>query len=671
MKVPMQRLMAELAVEKGESGERTATLKWYTGSTVTRRSWDGTYLLTLSMKPSHVRMDRLKSGKAPLLNSHSDYSLSDVIGVIESADLEGNAKVRFSNRAEVDPIWQDVQDGIIRNASVGAAIYKLKDLTEKDGNGNPIGTQQFEAIDWEPMEVSLVPIGADPNAGFSVQFDESKSFDAEVVSESINGAIPARMEEVQMKETPTNAGEETRSNEQAAKESEKLAQEQARKDGEAKERARVMCINETVKALGLRQSLANEHIDKGTNIEIFRELAIKAKSEEEKANLAAGKPILPPNSGVMRDEMDKRVVNLTGALLERFKPGGFSYNEREGFKFHKDQRQQVFEGSRQYVGMSLLDMAKDCLENIGTRWKSMDKSKIVALAFQSTSDFPLILADSANKSLRAGYGMAESPWRLIAARRSAADFKTQYELTIDSSSRLEQVPESGEFKRGALIEGRESYAVKTYGKIMAITRQAIINDDLGAFTRVPFLMGQEVAMLEAETVVGLLNTNGNLSDGVALFEKNTHLNYDDSAAAIAVDTIGALRAKLRVQTGPGGKKLGLIPRYIVVPPLKEQLALQYTATGLYPAQASNVNVWAGTLTPVVLPQLTDDNDWYLFCDPESAGGTVLVYAYLEGLEGPYTETQNGWNADGTELKVRLDFGAGAVDYRGAAKKAGS
>ena len=49
-------------------------------------------------------------------------------------------------------------------------------------------------------------------------------------------------------------------------------------------------------------------------------------------------------------------------------------------------------------------------------------------------------------------------------------------------------------------------------------------------------------------------------------------------------------------------------------------------------------MWAGTISPVVLPHLTDDNDWYLFCDPESAGGTVLVYAYLEGQEGPYTET---------------------------------
>ncbi len=176
MKIPRHLLQAELAPEKSENGARIANLKWYTGATIRRLSWDGKYYLTLSMKPEHVRMERLTSGKAPLLNSHSDWSLADVIGVIQTANLKGDARVRFSNRDEVTPIWQDVQDEIIRNASVGAAIYKLQDITEKDEEGNPKGTRSYLAIDWEPMEVSLVPIGADPNAGLKlsdkIQFTE-------------------------------------------------------------------------------------------------------------------------------------------------------------------------------------------------------------------------------------------------------------------------------------------------------------------------------------------------------------------------------------------------------------------------------------------------------------------------------------------------------------------
>ncbi len=179
MKIPKCLMQAELAPVKSDSGARIATLKWYTGATVRRLSWDGTYYLTLSMKPAHVRMDRLKSGKAPLLDSHNDYKLENIIGVVESADLKGDARVRLSNRAEVDAIWQDVQDGIIRNASVGASIYKLKDITEKDEEGNE-KTKSYLAVDWEPMEVSLVPIGADPNAG--LRLGEKDFTDVDIVS---------------------------------------------------------------------------------------------------------------------------------------------------------------------------------------------------------------------------------------------------------------------------------------------------------------------------------------------------------------------------------------------------------------------------------------------------------------------------------------------------------
>ncbi len=179
--LPRHMLNAELAPIRSDSGERIAELNWYTGATVRRMGWTGTYYLTFSMRPEHVRMGRLRSGKAPLLNSHSDYRLSDVIGVIKSADLSGKALVRFSKRADVTPIWDDVQDGIIRNASMGAAIYKLTDVTEKDDEGNPkTQTKSYLATDWEPLEVSLVPIGADPSAG--LRFANEEFTEVEVVS---------------------------------------------------------------------------------------------------------------------------------------------------------------------------------------------------------------------------------------------------------------------------------------------------------------------------------------------------------------------------------------------------------------------------------------------------------------------------------------------------------
>jgi len=323
--------------------------------------------------------------------------------------------------------------------------------------------------------------------------------------------------------------------------------------------------------------------------------------------------------------------------------------------------------------MSLLDVAKECLSNIGIRWQTKSKTEIVRLAFQTTSDFPYILADSANKSLRAGYDMSESQWRLISARRTAADFKTMYELTLDQSSRLAQVKESGEFTRGALIEGRESYVLKTYGKIIAITRQAIINDDLGAFTRVPMMLGQEVAMLEADTVFGIITTNGNLADNVALFEADTHKNYIAGAAAIAIASLAAARVKMALQTSTGGKTMGLTPRFLLAPATVGIVAEQYCSPAYQASQSSNINPFAGRLVPIVEARLdaTDVNDWYLFADPATPNGTVVIYAYLEGQEGPYTETRQGFDVDGTEIKIRQDFAAAAVDYRGAVKQAGA
>lgn len=443
--------------------------------------------------------------------------------------------------------------------------------------------------------------------------------------------------------------------------------------GKAAERARVQRINETVKIMGVSQSFADFHIKAGTDINIFLNLAVDERAKI-KDNVPGDLIQTPADDPRQREENDMRRLSMVGALLERFEPCAWIFDERSRqFKFDKARSQDIFDGARSYVGMSLLDVAKECLSNRGIRWQSRPKQEIVQLAFQSTSDFPYILADSANKSLRAGYEMYDSQWKKISARRTVADFKTAYELTLDNSSRLTQVPESGEFSRGALIEGRESYSILTYGKIIAITRQAIINDDLGAFTRVPMLMGQEVAMLEADTVWGIVTANGNLSDSVALFEKSSHKNYDDSAGAISIDTLGALRVLMMQQTGTGGKPLNIVPRYLVVPVGKEQAALQYTTILPAIGDASKVNPWAGRLEAIAEPRLdtADGNDWYLFADPYSPNGTVIVHAYLEGQEGPYTETRNGFDIDGTEIKIRHDFGAGAVDYRGAAKKAGA
>lgn len=125
---------------------------WTTG----KRFWE-----RLSMEPKHVRMGRLSSGAAPLLDSHSAYSIAHQIGVVERADLDGKkgrASVRFSKRADVEPFYQDVRDKIIQNNSVGYNVHRFEEIGQKNGIDIRLAT------DWEPYEISMVPMGADSGA---------------------------------------------------------------------------------------------------------------------------------------------------------------------------------------------------------------------------------------------------------------------------------------------------------------------------------------------------------------------------------------------------------------------------------------------------------------------------------------------------------------------------
>jgi hypothetical protein len=144
--------------------KRTVDLVWSTGAAVMRMDfWTGRkWMEELSLDPAHVRMGRMKSG-APLLNAHGSWDLRGQIGVVESASVdgkEGTATVRFSDRAEVEPIWRDVQNKIIRNVSVGYNVYRFKTVSKEDAE-----IKVLRAVDWEPAEISLVPVGADPGAG--------------------------------------------------------------------------------------------------------------------------------------------------------------------------------------------------------------------------------------------------------------------------------------------------------------------------------------------------------------------------------------------------------------------------------------------------------------------------------------------------------------------------
>jgi hypothetical protein len=327
--------------------------------------------------------------------------------------------------------------------------------------------------------------------------------------------------------------------------------------------------------------------------------------------------------------------------------------------------------ARQYVGLSIPELARECLRRSGENITGLAAPQLVTRALHSTSDFPLLLANAFNKTLRDSYTAAPSGLRQLARQTTAADFRTKHRLMLDSTGiALEKVNEHGEFKSGTMAEGDETYSVATYGKIFGITRQALVNDDLGAFADLSRRMGNAAAAFEAQNLVDLLVQGSGLGplmrDGQRLFYSG-HGNVAGTGAAIADTTLSAARLALRKQTGIGGGLIEVAPWAVLVPPDVETAAEKQLAT-ISPTTTSDVNPWT-TLRLIVEPRLTSTTRWYVVANPATIDG--LEYAYLAGAPGPQVESQAGFRVDGIEIRIRLDFGCGFVDWRGWYSNAGA
>jgi phage major head subunit gpT-like protein len=640
-KLQPQRLNAEFAAGEGAAESRTIPMTFYAGATVLQFNWDdGVHELTLSMEPGACDFSLMKGGRAPFTLGHaSSNDPLATLGVIENPRIEGGkakADVRFSKRPEVDSIMADIIDGIMPNVSVGAHLKKIKEVTP-DG----AAMKQFIATKWAPFAVALVGVGADPNASFAA-LSAAEFADCEV-----EGRATGPKENVMDPIINTDPGAGS-----APPVITELAMTQAIQEAQTRERQRAAGIREIVATGRLDATLADQHIASGTEIEAFRSVAFA-----ELARRSAENPTHSNHVEITRDAVATFRQGMTEAMLDR---GGIVALSADG-------------PGREYRGiaqMGLLALARECAVRMGRNPNRMSPTEIAELGMTSTSDLPYILQSSIEKSLRVGYAAAPSEWKKISAKRMAANFKTQREIMLGMTATLPRVGESGEYKNASVSDGQETWQLYTYGNLLAITRQTIINDDMGALTSIPQLLGRKAGIKESNLMWATLTANGALADSVALFHA-THANYTSSGTAISVDSLGVGRQLMRVQTDSGADYIDIAPRYLVVPTAKEQLARQYTSPNFNPVTPGTTNPWAGQLEPIAEPRLDADSAtaWYLFADPAVA--PVLVYGYLDGNEGVRQESRIGFEIDGLEYKISIDFGTGVIDYRGAYKNVGA
>ena len=688
------RAEVRLMPESINEAARTVELVWSTGAAVRRRDpWTGrAYDEVLSLEPGHVDLARLNGG-APLLNTHGAYNLEDVLGVVEAAWIDtrsgtsvGRARVRFSEREDVAPIWADVRAGIIRNVSVGYAV-RTYEITEEEGRV-PI----WRAIDWQPMELSAVPVGADAAAGFRSQ--ASPKHPCELIRRSLTAAaLPeekdppmtdtsiapdpeAQNETAPPNVTPTSpAAQEPAALEAATVETRSVTtpvaaerrapmpeapqpniptEAQMREIAETamrEERARIAGIQEAGRKLGVPVEVVSDLVTRGVALPDARAALIDAAAARDVATET--RPHVRMSG---QDEVETRRAAVEQALLHRYEPG----------------QHQLTPAAREWRGLSLIEMARSFLEAEGIRVRGMGRDEIATRALHTTSDFPQILASVTNRTLRAAYEAAPRTYQIIARRTSVADFKNVQRLQLGEAPQLEKVNEAGEFKRGTIGEAKESYRVETYGKVVGITRQVLINDDLDAFTRVPALFGTAAATLESDVVWGIFTANAAMADGKTLFHAG-HANLAGTGTALDVVNLAKARTAMSRQTGLDGKTLlNIRPAFLVVPSSLELAAEQLLAQNLSPGKPSDVvPTNLRSLTIVSEPRLEPASGavpWYLVASP--AAIDTIEYAFLEGQEGVFMETRMGFDVDGVEIKARLDFGAKAIDWRGLYKNPG-
>lgn len=656
--------------------------------------WNGEwYSEILDHSPRSVILDRLREIGVGLFNHDTDK----VIGRLEDVRLEekeGKARCRlvFDSDDFAEGVWQKVRSGTLKGVSVGFRVYEWDEVKAGKKSRDGIEGPAMIARKWEPVEVSIVSCPADASVGVGRSMHEKSNGERDVgVKKKVQEALrklgsgeftreqfeaelrsilaevdPEEMEEAArfIADVRSAAGEDDKKEEHSEedkgedKDDEESAEDEDEKEENkakrsvAEERRRAAEISAVCARFGVSPAETSRFINDGTPlVEVYR-------SVTERASAAPGNglPVGRSVSELGEDERDRYRRAVTDGL--RMRTGS--------------QIDKPAPGANEFRHMSLRELARDVLERNGERnVRGLDPMELAGRAF-STSDFPAIMSNLADVVLQAAYTEVPATWRSWCRVGSANDFKAQHRIRMGELPELEPVLEAGEYKMADLMETKDSFAIGTFGKKFALTRQAIINDDLGAFTRIPQLFGAASARTINRAVYTMLKGNPKIAeDGKAVFHAD-HNNLG-TAAALSIDALDAARVAMRRQTGLRKDKekvtLNLTPSILLLPPELETLALQilYSDTDLRYANANVKNPFRNAFMPIVEAEL-ETWEWYLTASP-SMIDTVEV-AFLGGNQSPTLEQQQGWNVDGIEYKVRLDFGVWLYEYRGLYKNPG-
>lgn len=360
-----------------------------------------------------------------------------------------------------------------------------------------------------------------------------------------------------------------------------------------------------------------------------------------------------PRSTMIRDEGETRTEGMIGAMM----------GQTEG-------PAQQFRGMRlRHLAMELSGSSRGYSDTDAIR-RGMRATTMMGGAF-GVSDFAYITTEVMNRSLQAAYARRAATWQLVTgAALTATDFRELHSVRFGGDFALKKVKENGEYESATLADEAEGLKVERRGRTIKLTFEAVVNDDMGAFQRIPTEFAMAARTMENSMVWALMRANARLkSDNKALFHAD-HGNLG-AAGAISAQTVAAARKAMWEQRAFGTKDgddfLQIEPDRLIVPPALELVALQF-AQSTTPAEDGKVNPFKSSLQPSVVPNLGaaaggSDTAWYMV----SSDLPPIAHAYLEGYNAPTVQTIEGMNPDAVVMNARHIFGAAAVEYRGAYK----
>ena len=576
-----------------------------------------------------INLDRFNDGLGTLLFNHDRDAVVGHIEKVWIEDNRGKALVRFDEDEQSETIFQKVQSGTLQGVSVGYSIKRYEVLDEKDSvssNGRFKGPDTYVVTDWEPLEISIVSVPADATVGVGRSAEE------------IHTSIDTQEDNTRMDPKEILNNEEVKSTEP---------------------------VETGLTQADLQKAMEQERKRTSEITALFRDFDVEGADE----------------AIVMGVSVDEARAMVMDQLRARNKGVSVTMGEAESDKFRAAAQDAVLmaagipvadaaPGAQELRGHSMVELAREALQREGLKANFGDNMELARAAINSTSTFPAIMSNLANKSVMVGFNEAETTYQIWAGKGSNRDFKEAARVALSEAGNLELVPEGGQFQQDFLGEASARTKVATYGKLFSLTRQAIINDDLGLFSKIATKYGSAAKRLVNKMVYAQLTGNVKMQDGVALFD-NKHGNVAGTGEALSVKAIAKAITAMRRQKGITGEAtLNITPKYLVVPPELEMVAYQIvnSTAAVDGVNSGVVNPYKGRFVVVADAELTDPDAWYLVADA-SQHDTIEV-TYLNGVETPRLETRQGFDVDGIEYKVAFDCGVSALDFRGVFKNAG-